>query len=63
MVDLSKFRRQLLGTGGSKACSASARERTLGGVSASADIMSSHCRAAVESLARTADNASNSRAT
>src|SRR5579872_367417 len=55
-------RRQLLATGGSSACSASARERIACGVSPSLTIMSSHCRAAVVSLARQADKASNSRA-
>ena len=65
MVDLSVnlvSPRQLFATGGSKACSASARERRLGGVSPSLAIRSSHCRAAVASLARKADSASNSRA-
>src|SRR4029453_2548789 len=55
-------RYQLLATGGSKACSASARERRLGGVSPSLAIRSSHCRVAAASLARQADSASNSRA-
>ena len=54
--------RQLFATDGSKACSASARERMPGGVSASLAIISSHWRAAVVSLARQADSASNSRA-
>src|SRR5712671_2766138 len=54
--------RQLFATGGSNACSASARERKLGGVSPSLAIRSSHCRAAAVSLARQADSASNSRA-
>src|SRR5437867_8751527 len=53
--------RQLLATGGSKACSASARERRLGGVSPSLAIRSSHFRVAAASLARQADSASNSR--
>ncbi len=56
------FRRQLFATGGSNACSASARERRPGGVSPSLAIRSSHCRAAVVSLARQADSASSSRA-
>jgi hypothetical protein len=65
MVDFSFntfSRRQLLATGGSNACSASARERMADGVSPSLAIISSHCRAAVVSLARQADKASNSRA-
>ncbi len=53
---------QLLAPAGSKACNASARERMLGGVCASAAIASSHCRVAVVSLLRQADSASNSRA-
>src|SRR5258705_13926000 len=55
-------RRQLFATGGSNACSASARERRLGGVSPPLAITSSHCRAAAPSLARHADSATNSRA-
>src|SRR6202034_4818182 len=65
MVDfslISFFRRQLLAIGGSNACNASARVRRLDGVSPSLAIRSSHLRAAVVSLARQADNASNSRA-
>ena len=58
----TRFPRQLLATGGSNACSASARERRLAGVSPSLAIMSSHCRVAAASLARQADSASNSRA-
>src|SRR4051794_30706308 len=57
-----RFSTQLLATGGSKACSASARERRLAGVSPSLAIMSSHCRVAAASLARHADSASSSRA-
>ena len=52
LKQLSVSRRQLLATGGSKACNASARERRLGGVSPSSSIMSSHFRAAAASLAR-----------
>src|SRR5260370_34782093 len=63
MVDFSLnsvSRRQLFATGGSNACSASARERRLGGVSPAPAIKSSHCRAAAVSLARQADKAGSS---
>src|SRR3954470_12404610 len=58
----SQLSAQLFATGGSRACSASARERRPGGVSPSSAIASSHLRAAVMSLLRQADSASISRA-
>src|SRR3954468_24300107 len=58
----SQLSAQLFATGGSRACSASARERRPGGVSPSSAIASSHLRAAVVSLLRQADSASISRA-